>query len=414
MTNTGSPRFFYGYVIVAAAFIIHAMTMGTFQSYGVFFVPLLNDFGWSRALISGASSLSYFLMGLIGILSGSINDKTGPRVIFITTALFLGAGYMLTSQVNSVWQLYLFFGLMVGIGGSAADVVLLSTIARWFVKKRGLMSGLSKVGTGLGIMVMPLLARQFISIYDWRVAFVILGIISTVVIIAMAQFLRRDPYKMRLQPDGIEQTTVQKARPQEVGTSFREAARTRQFWIVFFAFMAFGFCTQSVLVHIAPHAQGLGISAANAAVVLAIIGGSSMVGRLAMGYVSDRIGNKRTLTICFVILISTLVSLQFFNDLGTLYLFGAIYGFGHGGFFGVYSPLVALLFGTRSQGSIFGTAVFAVTFGGAIGPIVTGYTFDLTDSYRLGFLILVAASSAGLVLLSLLRPLGAGKSKPAR
>ena len=405
MTDNRNPKFFYGYVIVAAAFFIMAINWGIFQIFGVFFVPLLAEFGWSRAMLSGASSLGYLLVGLFGIAAGIANDKLGPRVVFAVCGLFFGLGHLLMSQVNSVWQLYLFFGVVVGIGASAVDVVLLSTIARWFVRRRGLMSGVAKVGTGLGILIMPLVARVLISNYGWRTSYTVLGALSLVLIVLFAQLLRRDPNQMQQLPDGKQRTAVNSSNLVETGLSLREAINTKQFWIIFVTFLTFVLCTQTIIVHIAPHAEEFGISAMNAAGLISIIGGTSMIGRLVMGYACDRIGTKRALVICFLVLIATLSWLQFSKELWMLYLFGAVYGFSHGGFFAVYSPMVAWLFGTRSQGAIFGSAALSATIGGALGPLLVGYTFDLTNSYQLGFLILVVMSLAGLVLALLLKPI---------
>ena len=156
MNEEKTSKFFYGYIILSACFLIQGIGVGTFVAFGVFFKPLLAEFGWSRATISGASSLAFLLMGFLGILVGNLNDKFGPRIIMAVTGVFYGSGHFLLSQLNSVWQLYLFFGLVVGIGLSSIDVIALTTTARWFVRRRGMMTGLVKVGTGAGQMIMCL------------------------------------------------------------------------------------------------------------------------------------------------------------------------------------------------------------------------------------------------------------------
>jgi MFS family permease len=164
------------------------------------------------------------------------------------------------------------------------------------------------------------------------------------------------------------------------------------------------FCTQTVLVHIIPHCVDLGVSAAKAAAVAATIGGVSMLGRLTMGFAGDRIGNKRAMAACFLILVAALSWLQLAKELWMLYLFAAVYGFSHGGFFALISPVVAGLFGTRSQGILLGIVICSGTFGGAIGPFLTGAIFDTTGSYRLAFLVLLTLAIIGLVLTMLLKP----------
>ena len=136
------PRLFYGYILVAAAFGIQIVAWGMYNAYGVFFNPLLDKFGWSRATISGALSLGQMLIGIGAIFLGSLNDRFGPRILMMSCGILAGLGYFLMSQVSSIWQLYLFHGVIAGIGLSGTDVVLLSTTARWFIKRRGMMSSI--------------------------------------------------------------------------------------------------------------------------------------------------------------------------------------------------------------------------------------------------------------------------------
>jgi sugar phosphate permease len=113
MNETAKPRLFYGYVIVAASFLIEACGIGAYVAFGVFFKPLLAEFGWSRATVSGATSLAYLMMGFLGVVAGSLNDRFGPRIVMAVSGVFCGFGYLLLSQIDSVWQLYLFYGLVV-------------------------------------------------------------------------------------------------------------------------------------------------------------------------------------------------------------------------------------------------------------------------------------------------------------
>jgi MFS family permease len=135
MNKAHKGKFFYGYVIATACFSIQAVGIGTYISFGVLFNPLISEFGWSRASIAGASSMAFLLMGLLGIVGGRLNDRIGPRKLMTVTGIFFGLGYLLMSRLETVWQLYLFFGLIFGIGLSSVDVISLTTIARWFVRK---------------------------------------------------------------------------------------------------------------------------------------------------------------------------------------------------------------------------------------------------------------------------------------
>jgi len=331
-----------------------------------------------------------------------------------TCGFFFGLGYALLSQINAIWQLYLFYGVLVGIGACATDVVLLSTIARWFAKRRGVMTGVTKVGTGLGILIMPLVEIKLIFAYGWRAAFFVLGALALAFIISVAQLLRRDPSQKGLLPNGGEAATTGSSDLAEEGLSLREAVYIREFWTtcaIYFTIISFA---MTILIHIAPHTIDLGISATNAARVLSTIGAVSMVGRVVMGNAGDRVGNKRAMSICFLILVGALCWLQVAKELWMLYLFGAVYGFSHGGFFALISPTVAELFGTRAHGTLFGFVSFGGTVGGAISPLLVGYIFDITQSYRFGFALLIMLNVIGLILTASLRPITAGEGDGSR
>ena len=163
MDTIKKSNYYYGYVIAAVCFGIQAIGVGTYVAYGVFFNPLISEFGWSRAAISGASSLAFFFMGLFGILVGRLNDRIGPRIVMVVTGFLFGLGHLLMSRIDAVWQLYLVYSVIIGIGLSSVDVIALSTTARWFIKKRGIMTGIVKIGTGAGQFIMPLTSSILIT-----------------------------------------------------------------------------------------------------------------------------------------------------------------------------------------------------------------------------------------------------------
>jgi MFS family permease len=389
------PRLFYGYILVATAFVIQILVWGIYNSYGVFFNPLLDDFGWPRATISGAASLSQITIGFGAIVLGNMNDRFGPRILVVFCGISAGLGYFLMSQINSIWQLYLFHGLIVGIGASGTDVILLSTTARWFVKRRGMMSGIVKIGTGVGIMIVPLIAAWLITSYGWRDSFSIIGITLAVVLVSGAQLLRRDPSRMGLLPDGEKTPDREISGLPETGLSLSQAARTLRFWMLCLAFFVILWCTFTIIIHFARYTVDLGFSVSFGATMISVIGGASIIGRLVMGISGDRVGSKRALLICSAVLIASFAWLQFAREAWSLVLFVVVYGFCHGGFYALVSPTVAEFFGTHSHGAIFGIVIFCSSIGGAIGPLVTGYIFDITDSYNTAFLLALALSVVG-------------------
>jgi MFS family permease len=399
-------RYFYGYNIVAAGFTIQAVSIGAMFAYGVFFKEFQIEFGWSRATISGASSLAFLIMGAAGILAGRLNDRMGPRVLLVVSGSSLGLGYLLMFRLQAPWQLYVLYGVLAGIGFSTHDVITLSTVARWFVRRRGMMSGIVKVGTGSGQLLVPLIATGLIAVFGWRNSCLFIGAVTLVALVAVAQVMRRDPQGLGLLPDGVSQ----EHRDAAIGSEERKvplgaAVRMRQFWIICVAEFAIFFCLLTIIVHIVPHASDLGLPPASAAGVLSTIGGVSMLSRIVMGAANDRIGGKRSLIICFVVLLCGLIWLQVAREAWMLFSFAVIYGLAHGGFFTVMSPTVAELFGTGSHGLLFGIVLFCGTLGGAFGPLMAGHAFDVTGNYRLVFFVLTALAVIGFVLVTLLQPM---------
>ena len=401
MDRTAKTGFYYGYIVVLVAFLILAVIWGTYYSFGVFFGSLLSEFGWTRAMTAGATSLTNLLFGIFCIVTARLCDRFGPQVVIGVCGFVLGLGYLLMSQVSTIWQLYLFYGVIIAIGMSAY-IAVLSIVARWFVRRGGMMTGIVFSGMGLGMVVIPPLASHLISIYDWRPSYIVVGIIALVLMVLAAQFLRRDPRQIGQLPYGeVEQEgSVSEVR----GFSFRESIQTRQFWLVCGMYFIFLFCLVTVIVHIVIHATGLGISAASAANILAIIGGLSIAGMNIMGITGDRLGNKLAFVISFMLMVIAFLWLLPARETWMLYLFASIFGFAYGGIQVLFSPMMAELFGLRSHGVILATSAFGGTIGGAVGPVLAGHIFDISGSYRLAFLICVIIATMGFILTLLLKP----------
>jgi len=336
---------------------------------------------------------------------GRLNDRLGPRIVLTFCGFLMGLGYLLMSQLSAVWQLYLFYGVVIGTGMGGTRVPLLSTVARWFLKRRSLMTGIVLTGISTGRLVGPAVANWLISTYDWRAAYIVIGSVILVIIVLAAQFLKRDPARMGQMPYGGNEEVKQESGIETRKFTIKEVVYTRQFWLVFTMLFCFGFCLFTITVHIVSNATDLGISAASAASILAAIGGASIAGNIILGGAAERIGNKQVFIIGFILMSAALFWLVIARETWMLYLFAVVLGFARGGMAASDSPLVAGLFGLNSHGLIFGVTSLGFTIGAALGPFLAGSIFDNTGSYQMAFLISAAISIVGLVITALLTPI---------
>lgn len=379
------------YRVVFGACLTQFTVIGLLFSYGLFFKVFETEFGWSRTLLSSCSSLAYFMMGVLAILAGRLNDSYGPGLVLRVSGIIYGVGFILLSQVTEPWHLIALFGLFLSVGLSTHDVVTLGTIARWFPRRRGVMTGVVKVGTAAGQVTVPPIAAFLVLQYGWQSALMILGG-AGVVLLLIASFNIKNP----------EQDRTIKANAAVEGLSFKEARHTRKLWLMCLIQFLFFPSLATIPLHIVVHGMDLGMTAGVAAFLLSTMGIASVVGRLAGGRFVDVIGGKRAMISCFIPLIIALFSLLFIDTFWMLFVTIAIYGFAHGGLFTIISPTVAEYFGLRAHGVIFGIVVFCGTIGGAIGPVMAGRIFDVTGSYFYAFSTLAALACLGLMLVMLL------------
>ena len=333
----------------------------------------------------------------IAFLGGWTLDRYGPRVVTFVMGLFAGLSLLLTSQVNASWQLFITFSLLLALGTSAAYPTMMATTARWFDKKRGLAVGIAGIGVGLGPVVIAPFATYLIANFDWRMAYIVVGLIAGVVVTSLSMLLKRDPGEIGVLLDGVKsdssegivQDKESSARP--AGFSLLEAFRTRSFWFLGIVWLSTAFCFYLISTHIVPHATDIGISAADAALVLALTGGISIPGRLIMGALSDRIGRKASAITCALLQAGAMAWLTCSQELWMFYLFALVFGFGFGGIDSIVTSLIGDIFGVHSIGAIMGMLAIAWGIGAATGPFIGGLIFDITKSYFIAFLIGVSA-----------------------
>jgi MFS family permease len=372
------------YLIVFGACLVQFTVIGLLFSFGLFVKVFETEFGWSRTFVSSCSSLAFFTMGVLAIWGGRLNDRYGPRVVLAVSGVTYAVGWGLMAWIDAPWQL-LVLSLLLGVGMSTHDVVTLSTIARWFSARRGIMTGVVKVGTAAGQVTLPPLIAMLIAWLGWRDALATIGVGAGALLLLAASQMALPA----ADPAGA---------PPQAGVAYAEARRSRIFWTLCAMQFLFFPSLMTVPLHIAVHGQDIGMTPAVAAGLLSVIGAASVAGRLTVGGFSDRLGGRNAYALCFTPLIVSLALLTFVPGQGPLFAIMALYGFAHGGFFTIVSPTVAEYFGLRAHGAIFGVVLFFGTIGGALGPILAGWSFDALGGYAPAFATLAALGAAGLGL----------------
>lgn len=264
------------------------------------------------------------------------------------------------------------------------------------------MTGIVTSGSGIGTILLSMLASVLIAKYQWRFSYLIVGAGILIILVLAAQLLRRDPEQVGQLPYGDDLAKAESPAYGGEGVCFREAIRTGPFWMICATFFCFGFNLYTVMVHIVAHAIELGIPALNAASIIAVIGGVNAAGRVGIGSAGDRIGNIRCLIISFVLMTTALFLLTVAAEMWQFYLFAFIFGLGYGGLAAMMSPVPAELFGLRSIGTIVGAVMCSFTLGGAIGPVLAGRISDTTGSYQTAFLVCATVSVMGTILSALI------------
>ncbi|MBN1190822.1 MAG: MFS transporter [Dehalococcoidales bacterium] len=394
---------YYGYVIVLLSFLMMVLSWGIYYNYGVFFTSFTLEFGWSRAVTSGAFSASVLVAGLFGIFTGRISDRFGSKMVFVVCAVLLSMGYVLISQVHSAWQFYLIYIILYSAGAAGFWTPLVAGVARWFTGMRGLMTGIVSGGISFGTLVLPPVEVLLISSFGWRTTHIIIGLVILAAVMISVRFFRdRLPQDMA-GPDGQERYVRGKV-PVQLSFSLKEAIATYQFWIACFIYLCFGLIHLTIMVHIVPFATGAGISDMKAAVILSIIGGTGLAGRVGMGLLADRLRVKTSAIICLTLITCALVWLQFFQNLWHLYLFAVVLGVGYGGLSCLQSLVAAELYGLMSLGVITGIFSFSFLIGGGAGPVLAGFIYDISLNYQPAFVLCLVLAALALTASLALKP----------
>ncbi|MHB1132930.1 MAG: MFS transporter [Chloroflexota bacterium] len=418
MTVLARLPFFYGWVVLASSFTILAVAYTVRYGYSVFFVAILEEFGWSRALTAGAYSISVLIYGITGPLAGLLIDRWGPRVVMSVGALLLAAGMVGCSFTTEPWHLYVFYGLFASLGMNLAGwVPAVAIMQNWFVRRLGLVLGIAAAGIGFGMLALVPLCQSIILQLGWRSAFLAVAAMVLVVLLPSAAFLQRKrPQDLGLQPDGGNSSPAETRQQQDslvVDEAWarrdwtpRAALSNGRFWLAALCYFAICFATQMPLVHHVALLVDSGYDKMLAASAVSMVGIASVVGKLTWGLASDRYGREVTFTISLgfaAVGIALLIVARGAPIAWLPYAYGIWMGLGYATMAPAAS-FIADLFRGKSFGTIFGILSGAGGIGTSLGSWVAGYIFDVSGDYLLALLLAEGALVLAVVALWLTAP----------
>jgi sugar phosphate permease len=411
-------HFFFGWYIVGLMIIGMALIYGIRSSFAVFFAPVLDEFGWYRGSTAIMLSLNIFIYGLTAPLAGMLVDRWKPRTVVVLGILLLSAATAANYFATELWHFYLLFGVLAPIGTAfCGSPVFNPTVINWFGKKRSLAVGLGQLGGGLSFAYVILVESVISYFNDWRpVFFVMAGLVLAMLPFYLIFFYHRpaDKGKTVYGEDGpgaaANSTEVQAE--MEHDWKLRTAFRTPQLWLLVFTEVCFwGVGEYMIIAHQVKFAEDAGYSSALAASVFALFGLVSMAGQLCSS-ISDRIGRETTLTIAVVMSVGALIALSSVKDTSQpwlLYIYSVAAGLG----VGLFSPNIIVgtadIYRGRNIGTITALLMTGMGLGGAIGPWLGGYIFDVTGSYQAAFMVAIGAFILGCISFWIAAPRNAEK-----
>ena len=393
------PRFgvFRGWIVVGAVFLVTLAGFGSAYTFSSFLGSLQHDFNASRGSVSLVFSLAGFLYFALGAVSGPWADRWGARRLTVPGMLLVGVGLVLAGCATTIEQVYAAYGLGVGLGVGCAYVPALGAVQRWFVRRRGLASGLAVSGIGVGTLVMPPAATWLIATYGWRAAYMVLGAFVLIVGASAALLIENDPHRRGIGPDG-DPIAPAPAGAGAAGLTLRQALRTRQFQGLYAACLACGVGVFVPFVHLVPYALDHRVAPVSAALLLGAVGVGSTAGRLFLGGLADRMGRSRFLVAMFAGMTASLGVWALAASFWPLLAFALIFGAFYGGWVGILPAVVTDWFGGRNAGAIIGVLYTSVAIGTLIGPSAAGFAFDLYHSYTLSIAGCIAANAIATVI----------------
>jgi MFS family permease len=389
-------------MLVAAIWVTLAIASGLFFSFPVFFVALLEEFGWSRGATALAFSISSLVQGALSPVVGMLVDRVGPRRVMLGGAAVLGAACLLASRVDSLWTLYLTTGVLAAAGVCAVSWVPTGTLlAQWFAERRSSVMGVAFSGMGAGVLVLGPLAQWLIAGHGWRAAYLFLGIGTLAVLLPLIWLgVREAP----VAPRPVTGAAVAAPAP---GPGVADALRSGTFWALFVAYLCTPLAVFTVVTHQVAYAVDHGFPRLFVASIFGLTGLLSVAGRVVFGVAADRIGRVTSATIsygCTAAGTLSLLALEVWPHAAALYAYALFFGLGFGARGPIITAIAAQLFPGRRFGVIYGILSVGNGLGGGLAPWFAGFVHDVTGSYRVAFLVSVAFCVVGAACFWLARP----------
>ena len=410
---------FYGWWVVIAATAVLSAQGVLFYGFGILFPSILEEFDWSRALTSSIFSVQIATNSIFILMMGYLIDRYSPRLIISLGAVFLGLGLIFSSFTREIWHLYLFFGFIAGIGSSSMYVPPITVVTRWFVARRGLALGIAVTGIGIGGFLGSPFFNLLIQSFGWRTALPVLGILMCLVVILAAMVLLGHPEDKGLQPYGMQESPEMEKAVSSDGSvnpdrgpenesdsdwTLRQALRTRPFLLLFIMFFSAEVALVGIMAHLFTYATENGVSHHTVSWAYGLIGVASLVGKVGIGALSDRIGRKASFVMSFGLKGTAFLFLLPTQNVFLLYLFAVTLGLSYGGWTPVFPAILGDYFGLGSMGKIFSVLTINFLLGGTCGPILAGWIFDRLGSYFAAFIIFAGVCYLAAVLALFLKP----------
>lgn len=404
-------RFYYGWIVVAAAVLVLFTAYGVQYSVGILLAAMEKDLGWSRSQLSLAFTLYVITYTTVSTITGRFTDRWGPQRVILVGAIMLSTGLALLSIAHAPWQFYLFYSLVGGLGMSVAYVPCNSTVVRWFTDQRGLALSITNLGSSLGISLVPLAMGSVVAFLGWRAAYVGAGVIVFAAVFLASRFMLRGPESIGLP----HERRADSAGGAVVSLRLGEAVRTRNFQLFSAALIAAYSVVLIPFVHL-PSLVTLdrGGSPAEGILAASLIGGGAIFGVLLAGVLTDRIGSR--VAIVLVVVAEAAAFLGWLLVPGLVPLFSFVFGVFYGGSIVLMPAMAGELFGREYAGSVLGALFACIGWAGSLGVLGAGIGRDALDSYDLvfGLAFVACVVSIGLFLMVRMpRRSGQGHLAPA-